>query len=72
MGLYREFRFFSAALDADAVRLSMTDDRGQEYYAIVEAAVGRRWRERREAALARIEDAIALGYAPGEIRMGEF
>ena len=46
----------------------MVDARGQEYYAIVPADEGKRWRERREAALLVIEDAIVAGEPPGEVR----
>lgn len=65
---YREFRFFSTWLDAEAARLSMVDDRGQEYYALVPATEGRRWREDRDAALERIEAAMAAREPPGEVK----
>ena len=64
---YREYRFFSPLLDAPAARLSTTDDRGREYYAIIEAGYGKRWRELRNTALDTIEDAIEAGLPPGEI-----
>jgi hypothetical protein len=68
MSGYREIHFFSMELDADAVRLSLADDDGREYYAIVLAdVVGRGWRERREAALIAIDDAIAAKMPPGKV-----
>ena len=67
MSVYREFRFFSPLDDADAVRLSMADQHGREYFTIVEGGYGKRWRERREAALIALEDAIEAGDPPGEI-----
>jgi hypothetical protein len=62
---YREFKFWSAELDSKAARLSMSDDKGQEYFAIVECGKGKSWRERREWALQCIDDAIAMGWPPG-------
>lgn len=67
MSLYREYRFFSPLDDADAVRLSMPDNRGSEYYTILEACHGKRWRERKQTALIALEDAIEAGIPPGEI-----
>ena len=70
MSGYREFRFYSPDLDANAVRLSLADDQGREYYAIVPvAAVGKSWREQREATLSAIDDAIAEGQSPGEVKV---
>lgn len=67
MSVYREFRFFSPLDDAESVRLSVADDQGREYFAIIEAGYGKRWRERRNTALGTIEDAIEAGLPPGEI-----
>lgn len=70
MSGYREFRFYSSTLDADAVRLSLADDQGREYYAIVPvSAPGKSWREQREATLNAIDDAIAEGKQPGEVKV---
>lgn len=69
MSGYREFRFYSLQLDADAVRLSMVDGQNREYFTIVGAVSGRSWRERREAALTAIEAAIMAGELPGEVRI---
>lgn len=67
---YREFRFFCPFRDGEAVRLSMVDDHGREYFAIVGAEPSRGYRDRREQALTAIEDAIMAGQPPGEIRVG--
>ena len=67
MSVYREFRFFSPLDDAESVRLSMADTQGREYFTIIEASYGKRWRERRESALVAIEEAIEAGWPPGEI-----
>ena len=64
---YREFRFYSPQLDTEAARLSMVDGQGREYFAVIDAGSGRGYRERREAALSRIEDAIMAGEPPGEV-----
>lgn len=68
MSGFREFRFYSPSLDAEAVRLSMVDDQNREFFTILGAASGKGWRERRDAALTAIEDAIMAGDPPGEIR----
>jgi hypothetical protein len=68
---YRQFRFWSADLDSEAVRLSMADRQGREYYAIVASATGKGWRARRDAALDAIDGAITAGDEPGEVRVGE-
>lgn len=71
MSAYREFRFFSPALDIDAVRISTTDAVGHEYYAVIPSAMGKSWRSRREEALNALDDAIAEGREPGEVRVPE-
>lgn len=55
--------------DCDVARLSLADDQGQEYYAIVPVMSGKKWRERRETALDAIDEAIVRGEAPGEVRV---
>lgn len=70
MNGYRQYRFYSPTLDAEAVRLSMADGAGREYYMIVAAdEAGRRWRERRDEALAAIDDAIARTDEAGEVQL---
>ncbi len=59
------YRFYSAELDADAVRLSIADDRGQEYFAIVEGGLGKRWLARRDEAIETIQRAIEAGWPAG-------
>ncbi len=67
MSAYTEHRFYSSELDADAVRLSMADERGAEYFAIVEGGSGKAWRGRREMALDAIGNAIRQGWPPGMV-----
>lgn len=64
MTRYTEFRFYSVELDAPAVRVSVPDERGAEYYAIVEAG-GKGYRDRRELALEELERAIEKGWPAG-------
>lgn len=67
MSGYREFRFYSPQLDTEAARLSMVDAHGREYFTVI-STESRGYRDRRERALIAIEDAIAAGEPPGEIR----
>jgi hypothetical protein len=59
-------RYWSPILGCEAARLSMANDRGSEYFTIIEAG-GRGWREAREKALGRIEAAIEAEKEPGEV-----
>jgi hypothetical protein len=65
---YLSFRFYSPEMDTAAVRLSMADSRGREYYAILPGGSGKGWRERRDTALDAIEAAIEAGEEPGEVQ----
>lgn len=68
MSGYREFRFFCPFRDGEAVRLSTVDGQNREFFTIINAESGKRWRERKDAALTAIEDAIMAGEPPGEVR----
>jgi hypothetical protein len=67
MSVYQEHRRYSVTLGCDAVRLSLVDDRGGEFYRVVPAVRGKKWREERDRVLDEIEDAIAAGCDPGEV-----
>jgi hypothetical protein len=79
MAGYREFRFWSPTLGCEAVRLSVVGGAAatlfhgpgvahQEYFAILRAdETGKKYRDRRNAALAAIDAAIADGQGPGEV-----
>lgn len=69
MSGYSAYRFWSPLLGADAVRFSMVGERNAEYFAIVPGGEGRVYRENRDRALDAIEDAIARGDEPGEVRV---
>lgn len=62
-----EFRYFCPFRDCEIVRLSTADADGREYFSLIEASEGKRWRETREEALEKIEQAIHLGWPPGEV-----
>lgn len=68
-----EYHYWSPTLGCDAVRLSMTDDWGGEYFAILPADEGRGWRARRQEAVDKLlkamtpEDEGGYGLEPGQI-----
>lgn len=63
----REFRYFCPFRDCEIVRLSAADTEGREYFALIEASEGKRWRAAREAALEKLDEAIQWGWPPGEV-----
>ena len=69
MSAYRELHFWSVVLDSDAVRLSMADSHGREYFTIVPRETAMKYRELKERALAAIDAAISKGDEPGEVRI---
>lgn len=68
---YRELKFWDGMNDRKAVRLSVADERGGEFYMILPRENGRKWRERRDEALGIISEAMSLGLEPGEVRENE-
>lgn len=64
---FSEFRFWSPMLDAEAIRISMPGPLGVEFFRIVRAEDGRRYRERRDDTLNLIQSAIDAGLEPGEV-----
>jgi hypothetical protein len=67
---FTEFRRYSAIHDCEMVRLSVGDRHGREFFMMLPAAEGKRWRERRNQALDDIQAAIDQGCEPGEVRVG--
>lgn len=67
--VYSEYRYYSPLHDADMVRLSMTDMHSQEFWTAIPETNGTRYLERRDDALAAIQQAIELGEPPGEVRV---
>jgi len=70
--LYSEHSFWSPMFGAPAVRLSMVDDRGGEFWRVIERdQSAKRYREARDLVLDEIEAAISRGAEPGEVVGGE-
>ncbi|GAC1664512.1 MAG: hypothetical protein PVS3B2_00240 [Candidatus Dormibacteraceae bacterium] len=64
-----EHRFWSPVLGEDAVRLSMFDDHGGEFYMVVPERGGREYRQTRLDAVEAIDQAIREGLQPGEVKV---
>jgi hypothetical protein len=62
---WHERVYWSVSHDAEVSRLSGFDDHAREHWMIVEAGKG--YRDRREEALLKIQDAIEAGHEPGEV-----
>lgn len=67
MSVFREHRFWSPIFGCDAVRLSMVDSRGSEFFKVVAAPEGKAYRQMREDVLDEIEAAVLRGDEPGEV-----
>lgn len=65
---YQEFRAYSPLYDAVMARISMTDDRGQEFYALIPAVSGKPYRTAKAEAIEMIQEAMADGCQPGEVQ----
>lgn len=61
-----EYFFWSPTLGTDAVRFSVSDAHGQEYFSV--QPLGKSLRAMREAVGLRIHEAMEAGAQPGEIR----
>lgn len=71
MSAFHEARAYSPIHDAEMVRLSLYDTRGGEFFALVPSNRGTKWRERRNAILDAIDDAIMRGDPPGEVEVSK-
>ena len=64
----REYSFWSPILGDDAVRFSLYDDHGQEFFMIRPMVQqGKILRELREHCALRLHDAMEAGNEPGEV-----
>jgi len=63
-----EFSYWSSTHGADITRISMADDNGAEFYAIVPMSEGRAMRLLHKKAREALMEAMELGLSPGEIR----
>lgn len=67
---YSEFAFYSPILDANCLRISVSDGKTGEFFAIVpKPELGKSLSKVREAALNMIESYIDAGYLPGEVKV---
>lgn len=64
-----EYRFWSPVLGEDAVRVSMFDDRGGEFFMVVPDRGSREYRLARFEAAEALDQAINEGLEPGEVRV---
>jgi len=64
-----EHHFWSPVLGEDAVRVSMFDDRGGEFFMVVADRGAREYRQARLDAAEAIDQAIREGLEPGEVRV---
>lgn len=72
MSVYVVNTYYSPLIDGEVARVSMADDHGSEYFAIVpKPPSGKGWRAKRDAALDLIEEAIDNGDRPGEVTIPE-
>lgn len=68
MSGYAAYPFYDIQRGGMAVRLSMVDERGGEYFAIVSKPKnGREWRDKRRDTLHLVEQAILRQDGPGEV-----
>jgi hypothetical protein len=68
---YSEFSFYSPVLDSECLRISVSDGRTGEYFAIVpKPSQGKSLSKAREDALNAIEAYMDSGYPPGEVKIG--
>jgi hypothetical protein len=65
----REYRFWSAILGGDALRISYYNSRGHEYFCIVPAESGQALRDLRQRAAERFYDAVSSEQDPGEVKL---
>lgn len=63
---FTEYEYYSPILDDDVCRISVADEHGQEFFAIV-GVNGKGYRQRRDEAIDVILQAIQQGCAPGQV-----
>jgi hypothetical protein len=66
MRVYSEFRCYSPTHDAMVSRVSMPDDRGDEFYVEV-LGEGKDYRKAKAQALDDLIEAIEMGLPPGKV-----
>jgi hypothetical protein len=71
MRTYSQFRFWSPYLGCEAVRLSMFDSHGGEFFKIISADNAKTFRKVRDIVVNKLAAAIDNGDQPGEVHIGE-
>lgn len=72
MSGYYEFRFWSPTLGSDALRISLTDDKGSEYFVIIaDPGTGKSYRQAKSDALDTLTAAIEQRLPPGQVILAE-
>lgn len=67
--IYQELTAYSPMTDGLMTRLSSCDERGSEYFCFIPRERAKKWRAAKEIALGKIEQAMARGEQPGEIKI---
>ena len=67
MSTYQEFKSYSPFYDAVMARISMTDERGSEYFVLIPTKSGKAYRAAKAEALEMIGEAMAQDLEPGEV-----
>lgn len=67
--IWQELKYWSIVRGGNEARVSVVDERGDEYYALIDADGGKAYRERRALALDILEEALAHGELPGEVEI---
>ena len=68
MSPYSQFTCWSPVYDCEVARISVVNERNEEYYANIPNAAGSGFVALRKKAVAKLNEAIELGIEPGEIR----
>ena len=64
---FSEYTYYSLVHDCEVSRISVPDENGREFFAIV-ALEGKGYRERRSEAIQKCLEAMRAGCEPGEVR----
>lgn len=64
---FSEYEYYSVLHDAEVCRISVPDENGREFFAVVPLD-GKDYKGRRDKAMDAIVEAMRLGLRPGEVR----
>lgn len=66
--IYSEYHSWNVVFGGEAVRISVANERGEEFYCLLPFSEGREFRALRKKALDVLGEAIESGMQAGEIR----